>query len=396
MRKLTIALFTGSRADYGILYPLMKLLDSDDSISLKVIVSGSHLSEEHGHTYKFIKQDGFKIDEYIDMLLISDSPIGICKSIGLGLISYCEALERISPEAIILLGDRYEAFAMATAAHVMRINIVHIHGGESTYGAIDDAFRHSITKMSTLHFTSTKEYSKRVIQLGETPNRVFNVGSLSVENIKNIKLLSKNEIVDKIGINTAKNTILVTYHPVTLDNNKAIYQFQNLLNAIDKFKNFQIVFTLANADAEGKIINKLIKKYCYDEKNRAFWFETLGQLLYLSIMKYSKLVLGNSSSGIIEAPSLKIPTVNIGDRQKGRLHTESVITCDTSEKSIQKSIKKALEKEFYNKARKVRNPYYKKNTALRILNIIKNYDFTNNLKKEFYSIDNQILNKNLY
>ena len=386
MNKKKIIVFTGSRADYGILKPLLELLKADKLIHLSVIASGSHFSQEHGLTYKFIEKDGFCIDEKIDMLLNSDNPVGICKSIGLGVIGYCDMLDRIKPDAIVLLGDRYEAFSMAIAAHVMRIHIIHIHGGECTIGAIDDAFRHSITKMSTLHFASTDTYRKRIVQLGENPVNVFNVGSLSVENIKKMNFFSKRELKKLIGVTFEKDTVLITYHPVTLDNNKAKEQIINLINSIDKFKTVQTIFTMANVDAEGKKINEIIKNYCFSNIGKAFCFETLGQKLYLSVMKNSKLILGNSSSGIIEAPSFKVPTVNIGDRQQGRVHASSVINCDTSEESITKSIKYALGKDFLEKIKKIRNPYFKANTALNILKIIKNYKFTHDLKKEFYTL----------
>ena len=383
-----IGIMTGTRAEYGLLKPLMQEINKDNDLELYLIVSGMHLSPEFGMTYKEIEEDGFQINAKVEMLLSSDSPVGISKSIGLGIIGFADEFQRADLDMLILLGDRYEALSAAICAMVMRIPIAHLHGGELTEGAIDEGIRHSITKMSYLHFTSTEQYRNRVIQLGENPERVFYVGALGVENIKKINLMTKEELERSIHFEIDENTVVVTYHPVTLENNTVEEQFLNLLKVLDRNPKIRMIFTKANADTNGRIVNELIDKYAAQNSERACAFMSLGQKRYLSALKYCRIVIGNSSSGIIEAPSFGKPIINIGDRQKGRICADSVINCGYTQQEIQQAMETALTEEFENKARNCRNPYEKENTAANIISVIKDYLLNDKikLKKGFYDI----------
>lgn len=383
-----IGIMTGTRAEYGLLKSLMQEINKDNDLELYLIVSGMHLSPEFGMTYKEIEEDGFEINAKVEMLLSSDSPAGISKSIGLGVIGFADEFQRADLDMLILLGDRYEALSAAISAMVMRIPIAHLHGGELTEGAIDEGIRHSITKMSYLHFTSTEEYRRRVIQLGENPERVFCVGALGVENIKKINLMTKEELERSIHFEIDENTVVVTYHPVTLENNTVEEQFLNLLKVLDRNPKIRMIFTKANADTNGRIVNELIDKYAAQNSERACAFMSLGQKRYLSALKYCRIVIGNSSSGIIEAPSFGKPIINIGDRQKGRICAGSVINCGYTQQEIQQAMETALTEEFENKARNCRNPYEKENTAANIISVIKDYLLNDKikLKKGFYDI----------
>ena len=383
-----IGIMTGTRAEYGLLKPLMQEINKDNDMELYLIVSGMHLSPEFGMTYKEIEGDGFQINAKVEMLLSSDSPAGISKSIGLGVIGFADEFQRADLDMLILLGDRYEALSAAISAMVMRIPIAHLHGGELTEGAIDEGIRHSITKMSYLHFTSTEQYRNRVIQLGENPERVFYVGALGVENIKKINLMTKEELERSIHFEIDENTVVVTYHPVTLENNTVEEQFLNLLKVLDRNPKIRMIFTKANADTNGRIVNELIDKYAAQNSERACAFVSLGQKRYLSALKYCRIVIGNSSSGIIEAPSFGKPIINIGDRQKGRICADSVINCGYTQQEIQQAMETALTKEFENKASNCRNPYEKENTAANIISVIKDYLLNDKikLKKGFYDI----------
>lgn len=383
-----IGIMTGTRAEYGLLKPLMQEINKDNDLELYLIVSGMHLSPEFGMTYKEIEEDGFQINAKVEMLLSSDSPVGISKSIGLGIIGFADGFQRADLDMLILLGDRYEALSAAICAMVMRIPIAHLHGGELTEGAIDEGIRHSITKMSYLHFTSTEEYRRRVIQLGENPERVFCVGAIGVENIKKINLMTKEELERSIHFEIDENTVIVTYHPVTLENNTVEEQFLNLLEVLDRNPKIRMIFTKANADTNGRIVNELIDKYAAQNSERACAFMSLGQKRYLSALKYCRIVIGNSSSGIIEAPSFGKPIINIGDRQKGRICADSVINCGYTQQEIQQAMETALTKEFENKASNCRNPYEKENTAANIISVIKDYLLNDKikLKKGFYDI----------
>ncbi len=381
-----VCFFTGTRAEYGLLKPLLEEVRQDKDLKYNLLVTGTHLSAEFGMTYKEIEADGFEIDESIEIILSSDSPQSICKSMGLGLISYSEALKRISCDILILLGDRFETFAMAAAAAVCGIPIVHIHGGEITQGAIDDSFRHAITKMSHFHFTSTSIYRTRVIQMGENPETVFNVGSLGVEQISKFNLLSRQKLEQEIEFRLPEKYFLVTFHPVTLEKRTSEKMFSILLKTLNCFqkRNFGIIFTKANADTDGRIINAMIDEYVSKNSQTAIAFHSMGQLRYLSAMKYSTAVIGNSSSGIIETPSFKIPSVNIGDRQKGRTCAQSTISCDCKLESILQAIERVVSQDFLKSLHMMTTPYSKENTAITIKNIIKECDLNNILQKRFY------------
>lgn len=383
MKKICV--FTGSRAEYGLLKILMEEIKKQANLKLQIIASGMHLCPEFALTYREIEKDGFKINEKIEMLLSSDTAAGVAKSIGVGIIGYADALNRLQPDIAIVLGDRFETFTFAIACYVGGIPIVHLYGGEFTEGAMDEGIRHSITKFSYLHFVSTEEYKKTIIQLGEEPARVFTVGALGIDNIRKMKLLTKKEIENRIGKKFKKYNFLITYHPVTLEKNTSKWQFQNLLDILDEIEDCLLIFTKSNADIEGRIINKMIDSYVSNNPKKAIAFTSLGQLLYLSIMKYSTCIIGNSSSGIIEAPSFKIPTVNIGDRQKGRIRAESVIDCGYDKSSIREAINLALSKEFLKKIKSVVNPYGNGKAAEKIVKILKEYKIYS-LKKKFYKI----------
>lgn len=385
MKKICV--ITGTRAEYGLLKPLMEKIYNDDDLQLQLVVTGMHLSPEFGLTYKEIEKDGFNIDDKIEILLSSDTPVSISKSMGLAMISFSESFNRLKPDLVVVLGDRYELFAAVSAAIVAKIPVAHLHGGETTEGAIDEAFRHSITKMSYLHFTSTEKYRKRVIQLGEDPKRVFNVGAIGVENIKNLPLLSKEELEKQIDFFINDKTILVTFHPVTLENQTSAQQFAELLHALDELNDLRIIFTKANSDTDGRVINQMIDDYVAKNKGRAKAFVSLGQLRYLSAMKYVAAVVGNSSSGILEAPSIPVATVNIGDRQKGRIKAESVIDCETKSEEIVKAIRIALSDDFQEKVKTVKSPYGDGNVSDKIIKHIKSFlNKPLDLKKTFYDI----------
>lgn len=384
MKKICV--ITGTRAEYGLLYWTMKALQADDEVNLSICVTGMHLSPEFGLSYKKILEDGFIIHEKVETLLSSDTTIGISKSIGLGIISFSEVFERLNPDLILVLGDRYEIFAACTAAMISRIPIAHCHGGEATEGLIDEAIRHSITKMSQIHFTSTEEYRNRVIQLGEQPKNVYNVGALGIENINKLKLLTKPEFENSIKFKLNKFNFLVTFHPVTLDELSAEEQFKQLLIALDKFEDATIIFTKPNSDTDGRIIIQLIDDYVKNNSHKAIAFTSLGQLRYLSAIQFMDVVVGNSSSGLIEVPSFKKATINIGDRQQGRVKAASVIDCETNNKDIEKAIKKALSVEFKEELKSSKNPYGDKNSSIEIVEVLKSIDLNGIIKKQFYNL----------
>ena len=386
-----ICVFTGGRAEYGLLKPLLDEIVISHSLELKLLVSGMHLSSEFGLTYKKIEDDGFVCDEKVEMILSSDTTVSICKSMGLGMIGFSEALERIKPDIFVILGDRFETMVAATAALVCRIPVAHIQGGELTFGAIDDQFRHAITKMSLLHFVTTDEYQKRVIQLGEDPDRVFNFGAINVDAMKKIQPLSKLELEKQINFSLGPRTILVTFHPVTLENDTAGNYFSQLLKAIDEIGDLKVIFTKTNADTDGRIINNLIDLYVERNPKNTVAFTSLGQMRYISLLHYISAVVGNSSSGIIETPTFKIPTVNIGDREKGRVLANNVITCKQSIKAIRSAIEKVLSDEFKDSIKDMISPYDKDETAKNIVKTIREYEIPSTTKKEFYDISSSLL-----
>lgn len=385
--KIKICIVTGARAEYGLFYPLLKRLKDASGIELQLIVTGMHLSPGFGLTYKNIERDGFKINKKVNILSSGDSELGTARSIGLGMTKFAYVLNSLKPDMVVLLGDRFETFAAAIAAFVAKIPIAHIHGGELTEGAMDEGFRHSITKMSMLHFVSTDEYRKRVIQLGESPDRVFNVGALGLDNIRSMPLLTKDRLEKEIGFKFGLKNILVTFHPVTLERNTSAAQFKELLIALDRFSDIKVIFTKANSDAGGRIINKLIDKYTQSNPYKAISFISMGQQGYLSTMRYVDAVVGNSSSGILEAPSFAKPCVNIGDRQKGRVRAKNIIDCQPISSDIQAALEKALSWSFRRLCQRTSNPYGNGHTAAKITAIIKNkIGRTQNLKKSFYNI----------
>ncbi|MBM9603015.1 UDP-N-acetylglucosamine 2-epimerase [Desulfopila inferna] len=383
MKKICV--FTGSRAEYGLLKPLLDEIKQDSSLKLLLLVSGMHLSAVFGNTYKLIESDGFKIDRKVMTLDDGGTPLATCRSIAHGIVGYTEAFRELQPDILVLLGDRYETFAAATAALVSQLPIAHIHGGETTQGAIDEAFRHSITKMSLLHFTSTENYRQRVIQLGEHPDHVFDVGAIGLEYLDKGDFLSKNELEDALNFRFGKKNALVTFHPVTLEPGRATQQFSQLLAALDDLEELKIIFTKANADPEGRNINQLIDDYVIKNPKRTISFTSMGHQRYLSSMKIVDLVIGNSSSGIIEAPSFGVPVINVGSRQQGRIKAANIIDCLPEQKSILEACKKGLSQQFKNLAKAVDNPYRKKDTASQIKEIIKKTNATKRLKS-FYDI----------
>lgn len=384
---IKICVITGSRSEYGLLFPTLKKLVNDRQFKIYICVTGMHLSPEFGLTYKEIQNDGFKIDAKIESLLSSDTSVGISKSLGLGVIGFAEVYQKLKPDAIFILGDRYEIYAAAIAAMISRVPIIHCHGGELTEGCIDDAIRHSITKMSHLHFVSTFNYKKRVIQLGEDPKLVYNVGAFGIENINNLNLLKKNELENIINFKLDRNYFLVTFHPTTLEFKTSQNQFNELLKALNKFDDYIIVFTKPNADTDGRVIIKMIDDFVCFNKTRAISFTNLGQLNYLSALRHCKIVIGNSSSGIIESPTFKKVSINIGNRQKGRVMAESTINCNPNEIDIYNSIKKALSNNFQKKISKISNPYGSKNSSEKVLKILKKINFKKLLNKKFNNIN---------
>jgi GDP/UDP-N,N'-diacetylbacillosamine 2-epimerase (hydrolysing) len=384
--KLKIGVVTGARSEYGLFKPLLDVIKKDGSLDLQIFVTGMHLSPEFGLTYKEIEKDGFTITEKVEMLLSADSDSAITKSTGLGLIGFADVFKKSRPDWLIVLGDRFETFAAAFAAFLSKIPIAHIHGGEVTEGATDDSIRHTITKLSFLHFTSTEVYRKRVIQLGEDPSRVFNVGAIGLDNIKNLSLLSREELENSLGIKLLENFVLVTYHPVTLDKQSSAEHFQSLLNALSKQKDLQIIFTMPNADADSRVIVQLIQQFASNNTDRVHFFTNMGQLRYLSALKHCYAVIGNSSSGIIEAPSFGIPVINIGDRQKGRVIPDNVIQANPDENSIDVALSKIKDSSIREKAAKTTNQYWQDDTALKIIEQIKNHGKLHSTKKAFYDL----------
>ena len=379
-------MFTGTRAEFGLLSWVMRGIQDSPDLTLQIVGSGMHLSPEFGMTIQEIRDDGFKPDETVEILLSGDTPTAVCKSMGLALIGYGEAIQRLQPDIIVLLGDRFETFCMAATAQVCRVPVAHIYGGETTEGVVDEAFRHSITKMSHLHFASCEAYQQRIIQLGESPDCVFNVGALGVENIRRRPLMCCEELSKSIEFTLNCPYFLVTFHPVTLEESTAKAQIQELLAALTDFPGYKVIFTKANADTEGRLINRLIDDFIEAHTDRAVCFTSMGALRYLSAMKYANAVIGNSSSGIVEAPSFRIPTVNIGDRQKGRVQAESVINYSPEKNEIVKSIQIAISHDFIESIKEITNPYEKENTAENIKNVIMKSELGSILKKTFYDI----------
>ena len=384
MRKICV--ITGTRAEFGLLRPLIELIANDNELQLQLIATGMHLSPEFGYTLNEITEAGFMVDKKVECLLSSDSSIGVSKTIALAVSGFADALAELTPDLVVVLGDRTEILGAVIATAMVNIPIAHLHGGETTEGAYDEAIRHSITKFSHLHFTSTEAYRKRVIQLGEHPDTVFNVGAIGLDAIKKLPLLDKASFEQAIGFKLKERNILITYHPVTLEKEAPIETFENILTALDELTDTALIFTHANSDKNGRIINRMITEYVSSHKDKAVEFKSLGQLRYLSALQFVDFVIGNSSSGMTEVPAFYIPTINIGDRQKGRINCESVINSNNSLEDIKKSITFALDKTFREKIQQQELLYGNGTAAEKILQIIKEHNLIS-IKKSFYNID---------
>jgi len=383
--KRKICVVTGSRADYGLLRLVMKRIKAEPSLTLQTIATGMHLSPTFGFTYKEIESDGFEIDKKVECLSLSDSPIAIAEAMAKSLSGCAKAFDELKPDLVLVLGDRFEIFAACSAALLAKISIAHIHGGEVTVGAYDEAFRHSITKMSSFHFVATEEYKKRVIQLGENPNTVHLVGGLGVDAIKELKLLSKDEIEQTLGIKFANKSLLVTFHPATLEDQAPAEQISELLAALSDKPDITMIFTMPNADTGGLEIMRQIKSFV-DKNDNAYAFESLGQLNYLSCMAIVDGIIGNSSSGILEAPTLEVGTINIGDRQLGRTQSGSVINAPANKESIEEALNELFSPEFKSTLSACRSPYGEGGASSKILRVLAELKLKKILQKSFYDL----------
>jgi UDP-hydrolysing UDP-N-acetyl-D-glucosamine 2-epimerase len=382
----TICIFTGTRAEYGLLRPLIRALAARPDVTVKLLATGSHVAESSGATWREIAEDGLAIDERIEVLMDSASETGVYTAMGLGMIRYGDAFQRIGPDLLVVLGDRFEAFAAAAAATVCKIPIAHLHGGELTFGAIDESFRHAITKLSHLHFAGTEAYRTRVIQLGESPDRVFAVGALGVENIRTLALCDKDEVERRLGIEPRQPYFLVTFHPATLSKKRPEAQLNALLDALEQFPDHTVVMTGANADAGGMAINQLLVKRATESPGRYRFFMSLGARLYLSAARSAAAVVGNSSSAIIEVPTLGVPSIDVGPRQAGRVRGDSVITCDDDTAQIVDALRRALSAEFRQRAAGALNPYDRPGTTAQIVDVLVSRDLSDLLHKTFYDL----------
>ena len=386
MKQRKVCVVTGTRAEYGLLRWVMEEIRESASLELQVIATGMHLSPEFGLTYCDIEADGFQIDRKVEMLLSADTPSAISKSMGLAMIGFADAYAQLRPDLLLMLGDRYEILAAATAAMIARIPIAHLHGGETTEGAFDEAIRHSITKISHLHFVAAEEYRKRVIQLGEHPDRVFQVGGLGIDNIHRLPLLSRMALEESLDFSLGERSLLITFHPVTLEQNTSGQQMKELLAALKLQERTKLIFTMPNADTESRVLFGMIEEFVKENSERAKAFTSLGQLRYLSCLKYVDAVVGNSSSGLAEAPSFQIGTVNIGDRQRGRLKAASVIDCEPDHDSIRHALEKLYSSSFQNLLVSVRNPYGEGGASKAIVKNLEASVYDRFLKKRFYDL----------
>jgi len=386
--KRKIAVFTGTRAEYGLLSSLLKLIKKSEETELLLYVGGTHLSTSHGYTIERIIEDGFTITETLDFLLGSDTAVGVAKSLGLATMAAAEAMSRTTPDLIVVLGDRYEVLGVAQAAMIACIPIAHIHGGERTEGLIDEAIRHAVTKMSHLHFTATNEYKKRVEQLGEDPSRVFNVGAPGIDVIHNICLLDRQELTKSLGLCITDSPFaVVTYHPVTLEKDGGINELESMLDCLVELDDFKFIITLPNSDMHNKKLVSLLNTFVQNNIDRVLLTESLGQLRYLSAVKHCEFGIGNSSSGLIEVPTFNVPTINIGDRQRGRVAGTTVIQCEGTYEDIKKSIERARSLEFKRICREAQNPYGNGGSSEKIFSVLRDYPLTNLLNKSFVDLD---------
>jgi GDP/UDP-N,N'-diacetylbacillosamine 2-epimerase (hydrolysing) len=379
----TICVVTGTRAEYGLLRWLMEGIRQSPYLELQVIATGMHLSPEFGLTVRAIEDDGFRVDRKVEMLLSSDTAVGVTKSMGLGMIGFADALAELRPDLVLVLGDRYEIFAAAAAAMIARLPIAHLHGGETTEGAFDEAIRHSITKMAHLHFVAAEDYRRRVIQLGEQPERVFCVGGLGVDNIQRLELLGRPALEAALNFLLGPRNLLITFHPVTLEHNTSAQQMQELLTALGDLKDTHLIFTMPNADTEGRVLFQQIQDFCATHP-QARAYTSLGQLRYLSCLRHVDGVVGNSSSGLTEAPSFSKGTVNIGDRQKGRLRAASVIDCEPRAAAIAEALNQLFSPDFQAQLTEVTNPYGAGGASAAIVALLEQADLNSLLKKRFY------------
>lgn len=382
-----VCVVTGTRAEFGLLRWLMHDIKLSRNLVLQIVATGAHLSPEHGLTVHEIEAAGFTVDRKVQMLLSSDSEVGITKSIGLGTIGFADAYNDLRPDLIVVLGDRYELISAVTAALIARIPVAHLHGGETTEGAYDESIRHAITKMAHLHFVAAEEYLRRVVQLGEQPDRVFQVGGLGVDAIKRMNLLSRDELERALDFRFREKNLLVTFHPATLDGDRPAEQFSELLTALEPLTETCLIFSLPNSDTGGKSIAAMIERFVQRHPN-AHLFKSLGQLNYLSCMQFVDGVVGNSSSGLTEAPSMGVGTVNVGDRQKGRLSATSVIHCIAKARSILAAIETLYTSNFKNELRNVTNPYGNGGACEKIIRVLEAVPLEGILKKSFYDLPN--------
>jgi len=383
MKKICV--ITGSRAEYGLLRWVLEGIRQSPRLELQLIATGMHLSPEFGMTVETIEADGFTIDRKVEMLMSSDTAVGVTKSMGLGMIGFADALAELKPDLVLVLGDRYEIFSAAASAMIALIPVAHLHGGETTEGAFDEAIRHSITKMSHLHFVAADEYRRRVIQLGEQSKHVFNVGGLGIDNILRLKLLARDEVEEVLNLKLEKRNLLITFHPVTLEQNASVQQMDELLVALAELKDTGLIFTMPNADTDGRKLFEKVKEFCANH-SKAFAFTSLGQLRYLSCVQHVDGVVGNSSSGLIEVPSFKKGTINIGDRQRGRLKASSVIDCNPDRLSISKSLEQLYSAEFQKLLSTVENPYGKGGASEKIVRILEGASVNDLRKKAFIDL----------
>ena len=381
-----IAVMTGTRADYGLLLGTMKELSAESALSLRLMVTGAHLEPRFGETWKVIEADGFTVDDRIPLNIQGDTPAGVAEAMGRGMLGFIKAFEAARPDLLLLLGDRYEAIMAAQAATLCRIPIAHIHGGERTEGAMDEAFRHAITKMAHLHFAACAEYRRRIIQLGEEPSRVFDVGAPGVDNIGRLELAALPELEQSVGMDLKNGFLLVTYHPVTLEADGGIAALEELLAALDAFPELKVVITGVNADPGHDAIAHRMAAYAAAHSKRVRLVESLGQRRYLGALRLCLAVVGNSSSGIIEAPSMRVPTINIGDRQKGRVRAASCIDCGENRQSIRAGLDKALSPEFRASLAAMRSPYGAGGAGKKICEVLKSISIEGILKKSFFDI----------
>lgn len=383
MKKICV--ITGTRADYGLLRWLMDGIERSAHLELQVIATGAHLAPEFGLTFREIESDGFRIDRKVEMLLSSDTSSGITKSMGVAMIGFADALAELAPDMVLLLGDRYEIFAAAAAATIAHIPVAHLHGGEKTEGAFDEAMRHSITKMSQLHFVAAEEYRRRVIQLGEDPSRVFRVGGMGIDNILKLELLDRTALETALDFKLAAKNLLVTFHPATLDHGLATGQMEELLAVLDTLENTNLIFTMPNADTQGRMLGRMVEAYVAQRSN-ARAYTSLGQLRYLSTVAQVDAVVGNSSSGLAEVPTFRKATINIGDRQRGRLKASSVIDCEPQRDSIKAALAMAYSTDFQATLHETCNPYGEGGASEKVLHILEDYDFSGSLKKMFHDL----------